>query len=1199
MTAQTPPRNNANLAAKAASCDDSRSATSTCPLMQEEVQLIPLRYGLTEWVDPSTQLSMPFSLLSRPLGIRLVRDGFLYIIDNGTGYLHEYQIEKGAITKLLWKDAEVRADTRTNAIGEPHLIFRRSSKLHVAYSELQWTARKCTQVLASQEDRDYFMQQIDLKRADPQRGGAHLLTREQTEKWLAEVVQNKAHRDEQGQQTFLDHQNRPALVEPHPGELQSYVWEDPALFRDTHIGELTAKILPAHEHDALFLVLRDDIGVMRDLAQFQDKVVDWISEWRDGGTQPGANERDYMIACYIESLTQIRGDELLKLDDSDAHAMLEDLQRLPEPDQSNTRQAILDYLNSNSDSGRHPGPSDPNLPPELKAELDEIRSRATRANAYGIVDELNTATERYYASHILAGANSDFTKKHLDTLKRLKRERNRQIRDALNGAKLGQRGINDLIDRPAMDAFLATNRAKLQRWDALLERISTDRTNMTTALRFHRAAWYYDAQQAEQVGLAFATQYACLKDIGRCDAANEKLYAWLEENPQYDRPLFHTLPLNTQSELAAQYVLPGLSIYGAAAAVDHWLGKLKEIEQGKIPALDELPEITQALGRSAQSTLDPALSFGISKAMQTFFEEVGQQKVPDLDELFRRLPKALPKRLLDAAKREGLTFAVASETEKAALIEDLKEVLANRAELKRLKKQRGVIISNADNGHKAPRARALQLDIDRVRAQLDVLEPRLAAAISPIAEAPQNSVRVAGAAPGRAGITLILPPAELQEVATGLRNIRNGYATAGTLGKLGDGVGLAVFVAQLVNLVQVTSATLSQPANKKDLMPFIGAVMTTGAAGFAAAQSIANTALEARAAQLVKGLQNHALAATHVQLGKLHFGLGLVAYGAGFFAAAISSRAHYNEWLGAVQNGNAQAQQGAAIALAGSSGMLGASGYGLAHTFRAGGEVAKHLYNPAARRAAWALAGPRLATVFFRFNIAGALFTALELGGTWWYNRNNTNAHDDWLLSTPWSQDAGKRKDYTLETYQQTLLGVIQRPSATVIHGSHDSWWRDLLLAPKRIDIALALPGLSQGELEQPLAGQPAARLSLSAYRIRTVRYEKGESMVRWHPLHELGLERAVSSPLMLRIERPQPMDAAIGGYTQEELLLELRTERLNERGQYREECHTIRLAPDKPGEYPASQAIIEGQAAARLQIDPLLLLDAQDAANH
>lgn len=1196
MTAQTPPRNSANSAANSASWSDSRSASSICSLMKSEVQLLTLRYGLTEWIDPSSELAMPFTLQSRPLGIRLVRDGFLYIIDNSTGYLHEYEIKQGAIIKLLWKAAEVRADIRTNAIGEPHLIFPRSSTLHVAYSELQWTARKCTQVLASQGDRDYFMQAVGLRDADPLQGGTHLLTRQQAEKWLAEVVQNKAHLNDQGQQTFPGYQSRPVAADPHPEELKNYIWEDPAQFRDIQIGDLTKKILPAYECDALFLVLRDDIGVMRDLAQYQDKVVDWVGQWRDGGDQPGENERDYMLACYIESLTQISGDELPSLEDSDAQAMLEDLQRLPDPDRSNTRQAVVDYLNSDSNSGRNPGPSDPNHPPELKTELDAIRAKASRTNAYAIVAELNAATDRYYARQILVGANSDFAEKHIDTLKRLKKERNSKIRGVLNGAKLGQRGVNDLIDRQAMDPFLVTNRAKLQRWDALLERISTDRTAMTTELRFHRAAWYYDAQQTEQVGQAFATQYACLKDIGRCDAANEKLFAWLQNKPEFDRPLFHTLPLNTQSELAAQYALLGLSTYGAAAATDHWLAKLREIEQGKLPALDELPEATRALALSAQSTLDPALSFGISGAMQAFFEEVGQQKVPDLDELFRRLPKALPKRLLDAAKSEGLTFAVASEAEKAALIEDLKEVLDNRAELRLLNKQRGLVISNAD--HKAPRAQALQLEIDSVRAQLDILEPRLAAALSPIAEMPQNSTRVAGAAPGRAGITLILPPAELQEVATGLRNIRNGYGTAGTLGRLGDGVGLAVFVAQLVNLVQVAREILNQPSEKRDITPLIGATFTTGAAGFAAAQSIANTALEARATQLVKGLQNHALTATNVQMGKLHFGLGLFAYGAGIIAAAISSKVHYNEWLGAVQSGNAQAQQGAAIALAGSSGMLGASGYGFAHTLHAGGEVAKHLSNPAARRAAWALTGPRLATAFFRFNIAGALFTALELGGTWWYNRNNTGAHDDWLLSTPWSQDAEKRKDYTLDTYQQTLLGVIQRPSAAVIHGSHESWWRDLLLAPKSIDIALAFPGLSQAELEQPLAGKPTARLSISAYRIRTVRYDKGESMVRWHPLHELGLVLAASSPLALRVEQPQAMDAAIGGYTQEELLLELRVERLNERGQYREERHTIRLAPDKPGEYPASQAAIEGQAAARLQIDPLLLLDARDAAN-
>ncbi|MBN0416341.1 hypothetical protein JTM51_37585, partial [Pseudomonas aeruginosa] len=91
-------------------------------------------------------------------------------------------------------------------------------------------------------------------------------------------------------------------------------------------------------------------------------------------------------------------------------------------------------------------------------------------------------------------------------------------------------------------------------------------------------------------------------------------------------------------------------------------------------------------------------------------------------------------------------------------------------------RQRKQVKSQA--GHKSTDARALLADIQRVRLQLNALEPRLAAALSPIAELPDNSIRLAGATPSRAGITLILPSAQLQEVASGIRNLRNGYSSA-------------------------------------------------------------------------------------------------------------------------------------------------------------------------------------------------------------------------------------------------------------------------------------------------------------------------------------------------------------------------------------------------------------------------------------
>ncbi|MFD2884206.1 hypothetical protein ACFS4T_21810 [Pseudomonas lini] len=58
----------------------------------------------------------------------------------------------------------------------------------------------------------------------------------------------------------------------------------------------------------------------------------------------------------------------------------------------------------------------------------------------------------------------------------------------------------------------------------------------------------------------------------------------------------------------------------------------------------------------------------------------------------------------------------------------------------------------------------------------------------------------------------------------------------------------------------------------------INSVLSTGAAGFTAAQSLADTALKARSAALIAGLQHHALQNVHVQMGKLHVGLGFFTY---------------------------------------------------------------------------------------------------------------------------------------------------------------------------------------------------------------------------------------------------------------------------------------------------------------------------------
>lgn len=178
----------ANLAAAAAS-KTAIGSPGACPLRQTHVQLLPLRYGLVEkLLDPSAELKLPYALTTRPLGIRMLRDGWLYVIDSVTGYLHEYQVLNGMVSALLHKGAKVTGDRRTPIEELPALVFSRRSTLHVTFAEVQWTVAKCAQVLDSRDEREHFMQVVDLGPVDCQTGGTHLLTVKQGQRWLAEIA---------------------------------------------------------------------------------------------------------------------------------------------------------------------------------------------------------------------------------------------------------------------------------------------------------------------------------------------------------------------------------------------------------------------------------------------------------------------------------------------------------------------------------------------------------------------------------------------------------------------------------------------------------------------------------------------------------------------------------------------------------------------------------------------------------------------------------------------------------------------------------------------------------------------------------------------------------------------------------------------------------------------------------------------------
>ena len=1189
--------NNVNL-----SRDDARNSMGTCPLMKTTVQLIPLRYGIVDnpALDPAGEISMPYRLSARPLGIRLLRDGWLYVIEGSSGILSEYRIDDGLVSAMLWQGLAVTDDDRDEPINPPNLIFLKTSTLYVAYAEVPWTAKKCQQVLNSASERNHFMQAVDLSQARCDTGGPHLLTPDMAEHWLAEVATERVEAQQQAPATTLaEHtQNTQQRVDAElpEHERKPYLWEEPERFNQIAMHRLTGCIQAQYRHDVLYLVLDDTLGVLRDLANYQDQVVGWIDDWSNGGAKKGNNERDYLLACYIESLSQLNAPTVQTLlgDTTDPayKALRDDLLCMAEPQQGVTDAAIIEYLEK---GGLMTPPAGSPVPAELAVLRETAGNEAMGAydsHNFGLSPSELSAIEdvdrRFYTREHFQVSPPAFVDKHFETLITLGKHRFNQINDVLYGAKFGQRGVNELIDREAMDRELQAHRAGLARWNRQLDLITADRTDLICSGAFHKAAWYFDPMDIGQTGHAFTLEYACLKDICRSDEACERLLAYCEQTPQFSRPLYYTLPYSEQTSLWVQYAFllaAGMVLFNNSPEL---LARLRTIEQRRLPALDDLPESTRSVANAALNTLTPALNRGLEKILLNFDDLFKSNVIPDVEELLRKLPTALKSRIVQAAKTEGVTFHFSNPQEQAALREALDKTLKLRKNIALLKKQRAH--AKREHGHKSATSRELLQQIEYQNQQLDLEQRRLAASISPIPELPDEHARIFGSMQGKAGLTVIFPNEGKRQVVGLMEDFRQGVRRAPVMNVLGDGAALLLFVAQAVNLVQVFKETKAQSQDAQDWGAFMSSLVATGAAGFAAAQGVFDTALSAQVKSLGDGLARTALSRLQVTIGKLHVGLGGFNYFFGFIAAVVSLNNYRSNWLQAVRSGNRGAQSAAMLTMIAAGGLAASNAYGFINTVGAGLDVLKAAKGTA-REAAWKVAGARLSSVFFRFNLAGAFFTILELAGTWLYNRYNTSAHDQWLQSTPWGLEADKREDLSLEEFQYYLMVLQQAPFVEIKRSDKESFWQSMLPNAKPGEIYVVLPGRTLPDYQLTLEGIAHHGLKIGAQRMTTfLRGDRGIPVEQREVVTQqvqAGLYRVKSTsekeqggpaPLLLKLTYPRNPERVLGKVS-EELLIELVLQSLNDKGQLVEHTYRIRFDPLEGGRFLSNKQHFESSA--------------------
>ena len=1003
-----PEKDRAYWEARSGSHKDARDSLGTCPLMGKKVQLLPVRYGRVERLV-SDVAATPYKHLQRPIGLRLIRDGYLYVIDEANGYLHEYRLENGVPIKLLWQGAEVSRDIRSHSVGEATLVFPRNSVLHVAYSELQWTAAKCSKVIGSKPDRLYFMQRVDLAASDCENGGKHLRVENQIKQSLAELAEQPA--------------EQCLAPDTHPEESQDYVWEHLPLFREAHIGQLKDSLSAQYQFNHLYLVLEDSIGIMRDLAEEQDKVVDWIEHW----TQQHNNEMRYVVGSYIDTLMTIGEKNAPK---TPANS---DFFSKTTPEQ---RTSIYDYINARNQwrwenskgfevtpnqggwmAGKHGG--------DLRQRPETIIAKREMDAKYAqMVDDLGDPLHADLKDEIDALQDSS--------------------KGTLEGVGLGSRGIFDLVRHEEMQRYLQRERLHLKRWTERLDAITEDRLHLFTQGEFHRSAWYFDPQDATQQNHALAMEHNCIRDLCRTDQALEQLGDYFHEYPFYVLPVFYgRLDLEFLRKKSGDLIKLLNDTRGFSSDMAGAQARISEIERimgNHWTRSLHLEGEAHSLHQAVSATYIPAIALRMEEWL------VEMQAKLDTPELRQHLQnfqqytnRAQRLGTLVALQQQGATLSIASEadvqkfkdnfTRLSALLEREENLKTDRKLYDKLARSR--MRSEDQRYQAAVEKQRINEELLETRNQRSAVVRRLEDGISP------NSRFFTG----YIGVRLNLTPDQSSALYEETRRFRagfsGGYDTDGAwkAGFKSGWIPLLAVGLQLGNLGEAWEAWTNTRGNRttKERIIWAGSIASMTAAVVSVYQTMqlamVDKALQAASAQTSPGGMLFA-----VRLGRLGLGLGIFIAPAALIGAAGTSWNNWSKWSNAINLGTAGEKAGAVAALTGDLGATAVAagltskalleGWGLRQDYVKALSTQKQL----ALSNAWATRGAR----FLRFTTAltpsGLFFTALQLGGEAIFNFNNLDEQQRWLLGCCWGR---KTNGWDWPTHSQRLAESSLLPSIT------------------------------------------------------------------------------------------------------------------------------------------------------------------------
>ncbi|CAM3648332.1 hypothetical protein VA7868_04627 [Vibrio aerogenes CECT 7868] len=550
------------------STQDVMSPVGTCPYKKHKLQLIPVRYALTEKKTEHKAISsqLKSKVKFRHIGVRpLAVESYIYVIHSRrTDIMYAFKaMPDGSVQKLEQKEIQTKKSGDQEYVytdSEKALVVDYCGSIEVLYSPMPISPKLQGQLLMSSKLRSRMMQRCPVGSFKATTGAKHLLPPAELADHLAD-----AHPDDS------DHE-----------EAYRWCWQtDPveAVQADT----LKANILSTYKDDAAILILEDPIGITTQLASAYISIVNMQNDWYEEDN----NRAKHFAATQIKAL--------IAVDKKHFKLLAQD-------------EKIKAYADANPD--------------KLKARYQQyadaydeyqtyIRNYTLSHSVYTTdIEEIqeNPATVQYHSEIAL---NKSFAEDEIgvpaDALKSLFHRIILEQEKTMHGdpLKFTDRGVLDRIREDEMEAWFFDAQQKIQHWSKLTDQIAKDRNQ--TMFAAYDVIPVFDKENQEALIARLQTENHWLSTIDKLDPELHKLMDfYFKSIGEQNLQIFIGNATNIAT-LEAHQVGPTEFIQGVTLK-----GNVDDVLTG-IAALTEFREFLQGLNLVELGELSPKVQNELSK----------------------------------------------------------------------------------------------------------------------------------------------------------------------------------------------------------------------------------------------------------------------------------------------------------------------------------------------------------------------------------------------------------------------------------------------------------------------------------------------------------------------------------------------------------------------------------------------------------